>query len=183
MDGKIVYEGTSKSGRSIYFRYPTRDDVQVLTDHINSLSSEQTYILWQGAQMTFEQEKTYLDGLLERVKAKKAIPLLAMSGERLMGWGSIEQSRHAEEHVGDFNIGIQKEFRGDGIGRLLMQHILAEAEKEIQGLKIIRLGVFANNPVALEMYKSLGFVEFGNLPNGLLHKGEYVDHIYMYKVL
>ena len=26
--------------------------------------------------MTFEQEKTYLDGLLERVKAKKAIPLL-----------------------------------------------------------------------------------------------------------
>ena len=72
---------------------------------------------------------------------------------------------------------------GVGIGRLLMQHILAEAEKEIQGLKIIRLGVFANNPVALEMYKSLGFVELGNLPNGLLHKGEYVAHIYMYKVL
>jgi hypothetical protein len=27
----------------------------------------------------------------------------------------------------------------------------------------------------------MGFIEFGRLPGGVLHRGQYVDDVYMYK--
>ena len=56
-----------------------------------------------------------------------------------------------------------------------------EALKNIPELRIITLGVFATNDIAMNMYKKFGFVEFGRLPEGVLHRGNYIDHIYMYK--
>ena len=61
-----------------------------------------------------------------------------------------------------------------------MEAVLKEAKK-LKGLKIIDLGVFGNNPVARNLYKKMGFIEYGNLPKGILHKDKLVDHIYMYK--
>ena len=31
------------------------------------------------------------------------------------------------------------------------------------------------------MYEKFGFTEYGNLPEGIKHKGKYINHIYMYK--
>jgi len=33
------------------------------------------------------------------------------------------------------------------------------------------------------MYEKFGFKKYGCLPGGVLHKGKYVDHLYMYKKL
>jgi len=49
-------------------------------------------------------------------------------------------------------------------------------------LKIITLGVFANNPIALKMYqKRFDLKEYGRLPQGIKHRGKFVDHIFLYK--
>lgn len=86
----------------------------------------------------------------------------------------------AEKHVGTFGITMAKDFRNKGIGTTLMELVLEEAKK-LKDLKIITLGVFGNNPIAKNLYKKLGFVEYGYLPKGIVHKGKFVDHIYMYK--
>jgi RimJ/RimL family protein N-acetyltransferase len=59
--------------------------------------------------------------------------------------------------------------------------VIAEAEAHMEGLRIIELSVFANNERAHRLYQNQGFIEFGRLPGGILRRGEYVDHIYMYK--
>ena len=62
-----------------------------------------------------------------------------------------------------------------------MTKVIEEAKKRLKGLRIIRLSVFGNNPIAQKLYKKMGFSEYGKLPKGLLHKDAFIDHIYMYK--
>lgn len=86
-----------------------------------------------------------------------------------------------ESHEGVFGLSVASEFRGEGIGSLVMKLTLEEALKNMLELKIITLGVFSNNSLAMDIYKKFGFIEYGRLPKGVLHRGQYVDHIYMYK--
>lgn len=53
--------------------------------------------------------------------------------------------------------------------------------KAIHNLEIVVLEMFASNSFAKEMYQKYGFVEYGNLPNGIKLKKSYIDRIYMYK--
>ena len=86
----------------------------------------------------------------------------------------------SENHVGDFGITVARGFRNQGIGSLLLKCVLEEANKNLPGLKIITLRVFANNPVARKLYRKFGFKEFGLLPNGTRHREKFVDLVYMY---
>lgn len=98
-----------------------------------------------------------------------------------MGNSSIEMRDKAERHIGEFAISILSEIRGQGIGKLLMDHVISESKKRLTGLEIITLSVFANNIRASNMYQKFGFVEYGNLKGGVLYRGKPVDHIYLYK--
>jgi ribosomal protein S18 acetylase RimI-like enzyme len=100
-----------------------------------------------------------------------------------MAVADINLKDKIESHVGVFGITVAKEFRNQGIGKLLMNLVFKEAQKKIPSLKIVTLGVFANNPIAKEMYKKFGFVEYGKLPKGLVHKNQFIDHVFMFKKL
>ena len=181
MEGKIIYQGKSKNGKNILFRYPISDDLDILTEYINTLSVEQTYILYQGEQLTKEQEKEYLDKQLNRITKGKTVQLLVFTNSQLIGNSQIDLKDKIESHIGLLGISLSKDARGEGIGTVLMQKLLEEAKLNLRGLKIVILSVFANNPIAKKLYEKMGFKEYGNLPNGIVHKGEFVDHIYMYK--
>lgn len=181
MDGKVVFEGKSKKGRKYLIRYPILADVQAMTDFINTVSLEQTFIRMQGEQQTLEDETKYLAGQLARIEKHKSVQLLVFSEEEMIGISAIDLRDRVERHEGIFGMFLSKECRGEGIGRNLMQVIMDEAARALPDLKIVTLGVFANNPLAIELYQKFGFKEFGRLPKGILHKGKYVDHIHMYK--
>lgn len=53
------------------------------------------------------------------------------------------------------NVGILKEFRGKGLGSLLMQYLLALLIKN--GYKEVNLKVSSDNLIAIKMYSKLGF--------------------------
>lgn len=181
--GKTVYQGRTKSGRDIIIRYPTKDDLKSLWEYINTLSKEQTFIRFQGKEITLEEEEKFLNNELKKISEGKAVQLLTFTGNQLIGVADINMQEEAEKHIGSFGLTVAKDFRNEGIGTKLTEIALNEANKHLVGLQIIILGVFANNPVAINLYKKFGFVEFGNLPNGLLHQGKLVDHIYMYKTV
>lgn len=64
-----------------------------------------------------------------------------------------------------------------------MEIVLEESKKDLPGLKVVVLTVFANNKVTIEMYKKYSFIEYSRLPKGLNHRNKFVDEIYMYKKL
>jgi len=181
VEGKIVYQGKTKKGRQVIIRYPKTDDTQRLLDYINTLSKEKTFIRFQGEQLTLAEEKKYLEDFIEKIRKNKAVKLLVFDEFKLIGVADINLMEKVESHVGIFGITVAKGFRGEGIGKLLMRLTIEEAKINIIGLKIITLGCFANNKLAYQIYKKSGFVEFGRLPRGISHKGQYVDYINMFK--
>lgn len=178
---KIVFEGLSKKGNKIIICYPTKDYAQIFCDYINELSKEKTFVRFQGEQVSLRDEAKYLNSQLKRISKKQTVELLVFCNDQLIGISSIDMEDKTESHEGVFGISIAKEYRGEGIGKKFMQLVLEEAEKNIPQLRIITLGVFEDNLLAKSMYEKFGFKEYGRLPKGSLHKGKYVDHIYMYK--
>lgn len=181
MQGNVVFEGKSDKGTDIVIRYPSRDDAKAMCDYINTLSKERTFIRFQGEEVSLERETKFLNSQLQRIAKHESVQLHVFSSGKIIGISEIDMKDKVNGHVGELGISIIKELRGERIGSLLMKLVIDEAIKNIPRLEIITLGVFSNNSLAIEMYKKFGFIEYGNLPNGVKLGDKYVGHIYMYK--
>ncbi|CAN5742224.1 GNAT family N-acetyltransferase [soil metagenome] len=180
--GQIVSTFPTPSGE-VTIRYPKAGDAPALLEYINAVSREQTFISFQGEQLTIEQEEAWLRDRLAEITAGTNVTLSAWVEDRVIGTTGIGLKPLAERHIGVFGISVAADFRGLGVGTKMLQSVIAEAETHLAGLRIIELGVFANNELAYRLYQKHGFIEFGRLPGGALRRGEYVDHIYMYRVV
>lgn len=181
MEANIIFQGKTDKDLEVLVRYPKMEDLPVMLEYINTLSKERTYITFQGEEITEDYEKKYLDNLLERIKEKRGVTLYALSDGQLVGMISISLKDLNQSHVGYLGISIKKEFRGKGLGNLLMELVLKDAKDNLVGLKTITLDVYANNPIAPNLYKKFGFKEYGRLPRGIKWRDELVDEIMMYK--
>ena len=181
--GTIVYTGKTEKGTDVSIRYPKLSDAAEMLRYINTLSKEETFILFQGEQLTISEETKFVRTLVKKIKESKIVTLLVFHNDMLIGNSGITMKEKAEKHVGDFGISIAKEFRGQGIGKLLMKFVLEQGEQHLDNFEICTLGCFSDNTCAMEMYKKFGFQPFGSLPKGIRHKGIYVDHIFLYKIM
>lgn len=86
-------------------------------------------------------------------------------------------------HICNASYAVRSDMRGKHIGELLVTDCLKKA-KEL-GYKILQFNaVVATNTSALELYKKLGFVQLGVIPDGFLMKdGHYEDIIVHYHTL
>lgn len=181
MNKRRVFEGLVPPNLSVVVRYPTINDLKVMYDYINALSQERTYVTYQGEKVTITDEEKYLKSELDRIKNHESVQLLLFVNSELSGISSIDLGKRVEEHVGVFGISISKQYRGMGLGKLLMNYILGEAKENLPKLKIITLEVMAINSTGIEMYKKFGFKVYANLPEGNKYKGRFVDVLSMYK--
>jgi RimJ/RimL family protein N-acetyltransferase len=162
------------------FRYPTIDDAEQMLRYINAISLEQTYINMQGEQLTIDAEIAWLTTQLREIEAGNTVQLLSVLDDEIIGVAGIHRQSHVAHHTGVLGISVAKAYRGLGIGRSLMTTLIAEAKARISGLSIISLDVFGSNEPGIHLYQSLGFLEYGRLPGGIIHQGNEVDRISMY---
>ena len=181
MKNKIIFQGKTKTNKDLIIRYLKSSDLRMITDFINKASQEKTFITFQGEVLSLEDETKYVQSKIKSINKKESVDLLVFIGGKLVGSSGIDLEPKIKSHQGAFGIIIDHDYRGEGIGKILMTSIIKEAEENIKGLKIITLEVFGDNPIAQSLYKKMGFIEFGRLPNGIKHKGKFVDQILMYK--
>lgn len=179
--GKRVFEGRSRQGKSILIRSLQKNDAEALCRYVNALSSERTFVRFQGEQVSLEGERAYITSQLQRIEKQQAVQLVALCEGTVVGVAEVGMKDLVEQHVGAFGISIAKAYRGEGIGALLMETVLKEAIAAMPQLRIIVLEVFSDNTLAIAWYQKSGFVEYGRLPEGILHNNTYVDAVYMYK--
>lgn len=183
MQESFLKKINTKNGKEATIRYPTLDDVIEMTQYINDISREDTYITFSGEQITLDEEKIYLLDLLKRIENGDAVNLLCVINGKIVGITGIERkisARRRGSHIGIYGISVKKEYRGYGVGLELSKSVIEEARKRMAGLKIITLSVYKPNEIAFSMYKKLGFVEYGVLPQGISFHGEFVDEVEMY---
>ena len=80
-------------------------------------------------------------------------------------------------HVGVLSLRVGKEFRGKGVGTLLMRETLKKCKGRFE---IIELNFLAINNVARKLYKKFGFKKWGTGPNFVKRGRKYIDMEYMY---
>lgn len=178
---KINYQRKTKPGKKITVRYPQIGDEKEMWRYINELSKEKTFVRFQGEVITLQDEIKYVKNQLELIEKKQSVKLLVFFENKLIGITEINMRDKTEKHIGILGISIAKDFRGEGLGKLLMELILKEAQKELSDLKIVTLEVYSTNDIAQAMYEKFGFVEYGRLPNGITRNREFEDAILMYK--
>jgi phosphinothricin acetyltransferase len=61
--------------------------------------------------------------------------------------------------VAEVSIYVRDQRRGQGIGRALLERLIAESEQE--GIWTLQAGVFPENTASLRLHRSLGFRELG----------------------
>lgn len=100
---------------------------------------------------------------------------VVVSDGRVVGWCDVTpKMRDMHRHCGTLGLGLLPEFRGQGIGRKLMQTTIDAAFAF--GLKRIELHVFASNENAIALYKKLGFELEGTHKNACNPgDGTYID--------
>ena len=103
-----------------------------------------------------------------------------LDGDELVAIGGFYRHEPIKAfHKGTvWSVFVRESHQGKGIGRMLMEGIISEAKK-MAGLESILIGVSSNNPKAINLYRNLGFIDYGCEPNCLKHDGIYVDEILM----
>ncbi len=77
-------------------------------------------------------------------------------------------------------MGLKSNWRGQGLGRRLLQATLERASAT--GITRVELSVHASNARAIGLYRSIGFVEEGRLQRARLIDGRFEDIILMAKL-
>jgi len=174
---------TSKSGKNIILRYVEKGDAGELCRYINELSKEDTFIRFSGETVEIKDEEEYLNKQIELFHNNDSVSIIAVYNNQIIAYSSVDRdfvNKKRSLHTASMGLSVSKEYREDGVGRKLMSSIISEAGKHISGLKLIKLTVFSINTRAKSLYESLGFVECGRMPGGILFHGEYIDEISMY---
>ena len=180
LTGKIVKEFKVGEG-FVRIRYPKFEDFEDLQKLINSLIDENTYI---GIQKKIGRkgELEFITDLLKTIENKKSVALVSEVNGKVKGMANIDKKKYAQNHICDLGIALKKEIRRKRIGEKLMQELIKEAKKNLK-IEIIELEVFAENKVALTLYKKVGFKKIGIVRKGYKKKRKYFDRVLMVKYL
>lgn len=175
----IVYQ--SKNGHTFIIRPMAAGDTRGLLAFANTLIAEDTFIMLSGKKMTLKEETAYVHEGLRLAKKNEKIRLVVTLGDSIVGSSEIRRLPRRQHHVGEVGISILKPYRGEGIGKTLMEIIVSEGKR--LGLRMLMLHCFENNTVALALYNTFGFIRCGVLPQALHYRGNYVGEVTLYKNL
>jgi RimJ/RimL family protein N-acetyltransferase len=106
---------------------------------------------------------------LEDARRHGMVQYVATAGARIVGWCDVVPHRwEGFRHGGRLGMGIARQFRGNGIGRRLLDATVRGARDA--GLSRVELEVFSSNTNAIHLYERYGFVR-----EGLHRKGRIID--------
>lgn len=168
-------EGRSRAGRAWLIR-PTRadEDAAELVVIRDEVAAEGAYMAAVPGERTAFEETLALSGLL----SGGGLALTLEVETRIAGNLMVERRRGTyEQHRGDLSISIRPGYRGEGLGRALLDAAIDWARAV--GLRKLTLGVFPDNAPALALYRAAGFVEEGVLRAHLRVGGEDRDLVLM----
>lgn len=91
----------------------------------------------------------------------KTCRIVAVQGDEIVGWAALSpvSGRCVYGGVGEVSVYIAPKARGLGVGKLLMEQLILESEKE--GLWTLQSGIFPENEASIQLHKKMGFRYIG----------------------
>lgn len=130
--------------------------VEITVEAFNGVSIDQAIERHCGPTATASWEQIKGQVVRDQFDLMAADCFTAWIGEEMVGYVSNDVDREIGRGC-ILNLAVDKNHRGKGIGRLLLEHSLAHFRK--QGLKQAKIETLAVNEAGRHLYPSLGFVE------------------------
>lgn len=171
---------TSKSGRAITIRCAELADAQTMLDlAADGFATGGEFFITQADEFhnDLAKERDWIQAALD---SPADITLLALDGEQAVGMINFRVgNRRRIAHRGEFGMNVHSDYRDDGIGAALLRTLLdwAVAHPTVEK---VTLGVYANNPRAIALYRKMGFIEESRrIREFKLADGTYADDVLM----
>ena len=125
-----------------------------------------------GIPISAEQEASHI-GSIER--SDTDIFLVARDGGEIVGTGNYSSfSKKRMAHRGELGISVKKSYWNQGVGTMLMEHILDFA-KNVAKSEIVSLEVRSDNEAAIHLYRKFGFEKIGTFKGYFKIGDELID--------
>jgi RimJ/RimL family protein N-acetyltransferase len=151
-----------RDGARVTLRSPTGADAEAMVRFRREVLAFCPFVLTVPEDiegLTVEQQAADLDSF---AADPRSLMLLAFYGDELLGASSlIGFDRAKKRHTADFGAAIVEPWRGRGLGRAMLETLIAWARANPEILRLT-LDVMAHNTRARRMYELAGFRECGH---------------------
>lgn len=125
---------------------------------------------------TFETQPRTVPDMLSRITDMTRYPVLVVEidGE-VVAWANLSsyRARACYDGIADFSIYLRRDTRGRGIGKVLLNALLAEAET--RGFWKVLSRIFTFNEASLALCRSCGFRQVGVYEKHACLEGRWLD--------
>ena len=176
-------ERVDRTGRTNVLRHAEESDAEALLNHLETTARETPFLIREPHELhlTPSQEAAFIK---DKMNAERELLLVAVWNETLIGSCALMPIGPYQRlsHRCSVAIALNQSFCGAGVGACMMQALLHVAKD--CGYEQAELEVISDNAPAIALYRKLGFVAYGRLPNNMKYAdGRYVHADWMMKPL
>ena len=168
-----------KDGRRCLIRNATAYDAEDILSNLKKVREETNFLLTYPDEkgFSFEEEKSFLS---KKEESAAEVQLCALVGDVIVGLAGVGPigAREKIRHRAELGVSIEKDYWSLGIGSALTAACIDCATKA--GFRQLELEVVGDNRNAIDLYKKMGFVEYGINPRGFASRtSDYQELILM----
>lgn len=141
---------------------------------------ETSLAVWNSAPADLDNRRLWM---AERLAKGHPVLVAEGPGGEVLGyasygdWRAFDGYRHTVEH----SVYVRAETRGTGIGRALMEALIARARAAEKHVMVA--GVEAGNTASIRLHEALGFTRVGTLPQVGVKFGRWLDLTFLQLLL
>jgi RimJ/RimL family protein N-acetyltransferase len=169
-------------GSPIQFRQPVPDDAPAILTYLKRVGSESSFLTF-GAEGIPATEPEQRANIARVATTANAFSVLAEWRGEIVGYLTfIGGNRLRTRHIGEFGISVVRACQGVGLGRRLLEMLIAWAH-DGGIVRKINLLVRTDNARAIALYESLGFEVEGRIRRDMIVDGEFHDALLMGRLI
>ena len=154
------------------------DDTQAILDIINYNILHST-ALYDYTIRSYEQQKNILE---EKINKNFPVLVAELDGN-IVGFGMYSEFRFREAYkfTVEHSVYVNKDFHGKGVGKVLMQELIALARK--QKLHTMIAVIDSENQSSVEFHEKFGFKTVGIIKESGFKFDRWLDSVFMQLIL
>jgi len=167
-----------RNGLELVIREATAEDARSVLDYVQQVCGESDFLSFGPGEfeLSEQKEKEFLENSRETNNQLYMLGLI--NGTIISTLSFSGGQRNRIKHCGELGMTVQKQYWGIGIGKLMLDALIAWA-KDTNIIKKINLRVRTDNKRAILLYERKGFVKEGTIRKEIFIDGKFYGHHWM----